>query len=90
MPWTSKADSDESDALFHEAETARLLLMKIRQMFETPEQSSTLVKLGLSRKMAREAANKALQNRNVYGFTQLSEYVNSLESAWKSKQPKVR
>jgi hypothetical protein len=59
-------------------------------MFETPEQPSTLVKMGFSRKTARMTANEALESRNVYGFTQLSDYVNGLESAWKSKQSKVR
>ncbi|CAN9086720.1 unnamed protein product [Alternaria alternata] len=81
-------DENPSNALFHEAETARLLLMKTHQMFETPEPPSTLAKIGLSRKTARATANEALQSRNVYGFTQLSDYVNSLESAWKSKQPR--
>jgi hypothetical protein len=59
-------------------------------MFETPEQPSTLAKIGLTRKTARTAANEALESRNVYGFTQLSDYVNGLESAWKSKQSNVR
>ncbi|CAN9105305.1 unnamed protein product [Alternaria alternata] len=79
----SEANNCGSNALFHEAETARLLLMKTHQMFETPEPPSTLAKIGLSRKTARATANEALQSRNVYGFTQLSDYVNSLESAWK-------
>ncbi|RYN64160.1 hypothetical protein AA0118_g4286 [Alternaria tenuissima] len=81
-------DENPSNALFHEAETARLLLLKTRHMFETPEQPSTLVKMGFSRKTARMTANEALESRNVYGFTQLSDYVNGLESAWKSKQSK--
>ena len=79
-----------SNAVFHAAEAARLALMKTCKMLETPEQPSTLAKIGFSRKPAKAAANAAVQGRVADGFVQLRDYINGLESVWKSRQGRVR
>lgn len=82
--------TNRSDANFHAAEAARLALMKTCKMLETPEQPSTLAKIGFSRKPAKVAANAAMQGRVADGFVQLRDYINGLESVWKSRQGRVR
>jgi hypothetical protein len=64
--------------------------MKTWELFKAPEQPSTLTKIGFHRKPARLTAKEALQGRVGGGFVQLTDYVNSLESTFKSKQGKVR
>jgi hypothetical protein len=64
--------------------------MKTCSMFEVPEQPSTLARIGFSRKPARVTANEALKGRLGNGFLQLNNYINSLDSTFKSKQGKVR
>ena len=81
---------DNSDAVFHAAETARLALTKACKIFETQEQSSTLSKISFGRKPAKVVANAALQSRVADGFVRLSDYIDSLESVWKTKQGRVR
>jgi len=81
---------DNSDAVFHAAETARLALTKTCKIFETQDQPSTLSRISFGRKPAKVAANTALQSRVADGFVRLSDYVNGLESVWKTKQGRVR
>jgi selenocysteine-specific translation elongation factor len=83
-------DLIDSDPIFHLAESARLALLKTCQVFETTEQSSTLARIGFSRKAARVAANSAINGRVIDGFDQLSEYISNLETTWRNSQGKVR
>jgi hypothetical protein len=64
--------------------------METFKMFEAPEQVSKLAKIGISRKPARATAAEALQGRVGHGFIQLKDYINCLDSTFKSKQGKVR
>jgi len=82
-------DCKYSNAVFHAAETARLALSKACEAFEILDQPSTLAKLGFNRKTARAKANEAVRERVGFGFVQLNDYINGLESTWKSKQGRV-
>lgn len=71
-------------------ETASLALQKACKEVETEEKKpSTLGKMRLARKSAREIANEAVLSSFVHDFKGLQAVVESFESEWKNGQNKV-